>query len=96
MQDPLISASLTDTVMHCLQNYITDYRTNKARPDLAFTEKLYGEAKASYESAQKKYANFGDANPVSYTHLLEGHCVLCKYIRRRAFFILTILEKKKH
>ena len=31
MQDPLISASLTDTVMHCLQNYITDYRTNKAR-----------------------------------------------------------------
>ena len=27
---------------------------------------------------------------------LEGHCVLCKYIRRRAFFILTILEKKKH
>lgn len=38
MQDPLISASLTDTVMHCLQNYITDYRTNKARHDLAFTE----------------------------------------------------------
>ena len=45
MQDPLISASLTDTVMHCLQNYITDYRTNKARHDLAFTEKLYKEAK---------------------------------------------------
>ena len=33
MQDPLISASLTDTVMRCLQNYITDYRTNKARHD---------------------------------------------------------------
>lgn len=29
---------------------------------MAFTEKLYGEAKASYESAQKKYANFVDAN----------------------------------
>ena len=38
--------------MHCLQNYITDYRTHKARHDLAFTEKLYGEAKASYEDAQ--------------------------------------------
>lgn len=60
--DPDISVSLTDTVMHCLQNYITDYRTNKARHDLAFTEKLYGEAKASYEDAQKKYANFVDAN----------------------------------
>lgn len=62
MQDPLISASLTDTVMHCLQNYITDYRTNKARQDLAFTEKLYEEAKAGYEEAQQKYARFADAN----------------------------------
>lgn len=62
MQDPLISASLTDKVMHCLQNYITDYRTNKARHDLAFTEKLYGEAKADYTEAQKKYAGFVDAN----------------------------------
>lgn len=62
MQDPLISACLTDTVMRCLQNYITDYRTNKARHDLAFTEKLYKEAKADYTEAQQKYANFVDAN----------------------------------
>ena len=62
MQDPLISASLTDTVMHCLQNYITNYRTNKARHDLAFTEKLYKEAKDGYTDAQKKYATFVDAN----------------------------------
>ena len=48
--------------MHCLQNYITNYRTNKARHDLAFTEKLYKEAKADYEKAQKKYATFADAN----------------------------------
>lgn len=62
MQDPLISASLTDTVMRCLQNYITDYRTNKARHDLAFTEKLYKEAKDNYTVAQAKYASFVDAN----------------------------------
>lgn len=61
-QDPLISASLTDTVMHCLQNYITDYRTNKARHDLAFTEKLYAEARNDYEDAQQKYATFVDKN----------------------------------
>lgn len=62
MQDPLISASLTDTVMRCLQNYITDYRTNKARHDLAFTEKLYTEAKENYTNTQSKYASFVDAN----------------------------------
>ena len=62
MQDPLISAALTDTVMRSLQNYITDYRTNKARHDLAFTEKLYEEAKSNYTEAQQKYAQFADAN----------------------------------
>ncbi|MEG1563180.1 MAG: Wzz/FepE/Etk N-terminal domain-containing protein [Bacteroides sp.] len=62
MQDPLISATLTDTVMRKLQNYITDYRTTKARNDLAFTEKLYQEAKANYYEAQQKYASFADGN----------------------------------
>lgn len=62
MQDPIISASLTDTVMRYLQSYITDYRTNKARHDLAFTEKLYKEAKEKYTNAQEKYAQFVDAN----------------------------------
>lgn len=62
MQDPLISAALTDTVMHRLQNYITDYRTNKARHDLAFSEKLFKEAKENYYVAQQKYARFTDGN----------------------------------
>lgn len=62
MQDPLISAALTDTVMVKLQNYITEYRTNKARHDLAFTEKLYKEAKENYYNAQQIYARASDEN----------------------------------
>lgn len=62
MQDPLISAALTDTIMQRLQNYITDYRTNKARRDLAFSEKLFKEAKENYFAAQQKYARFADGN----------------------------------
>lgn len=62
MQDPLISATLTDSVMVRLQNYITDYRTNKARNDLAFTETLYEEAKEKYHETQQKYAEFVDGN----------------------------------
>jgi LPS O-antigen subunit length determinant protein (WzzB/FepE family) len=62
MQDPLISAMLTDTVMVKLQNYITNYRTTKAKHDLAFTEKLYNEARADYHAAQKKYADYVDGN----------------------------------
>lgn len=62
MQDPLISAALTDTVMQRLQSYITDYRTNKARHDLAFSEKLFKEAQDNYYAAQQKYAHFADGN----------------------------------
>lgn len=62
MQDPLISATLTDTVMHRLQDYITDYRTNKARHDLAFTEKLFKEAQENYYTAQQRYARHVDGN----------------------------------
>lgn len=62
MQDPLISATLTDTVLVKLQNYITEYRTNKARHDLAFTEQLYAKAKKEYYDNQQEYARAMDMN----------------------------------
>lgn len=62
MQDPLVSAILTDTLMNNLQSYITEYRTNKANRDLIYMEKLHKEAQETYYSAQQKYANFADSN----------------------------------
>lgn len=62
MQDPLIAATLTDTVMKRLQEYVTEYRTNKARYDLEYTEDLYVEAQKAYYDAQQKYAAYTDGN----------------------------------
>ena len=62
MQDPRISACLTDTVVNRLQSYIIDYRTNKARKDFHFQEKLFERKKKEYEQAQENYAKFADAN----------------------------------
>lgn len=62
MQDARISACLTDTVMRKLQNYITDYRTNKARQDFQFQQQLFSRKKKEYEKAQEEYAKFADAN----------------------------------
>lgn len=62
MQDPLISATVADTVVKRLQDYITDYRTNKARKDLEYAELLNKEAKDSYYKAQQKYADYLDRN----------------------------------
>ena len=62
MQDPLIAATMTDTVMAKLQDYITEYRTNKARHDLDFTQRLYDEAQKKYYDAQQAYADYVDMN----------------------------------
>lgn len=61
-QDPLICATMADSVQQRLQDFITDYRTKKARNDLEFSKKAYQEAKERYEVARRKYANFSDAN----------------------------------
>ena len=61
-QDPVICATMADTVKTRLQNFITDYRTRKARVDLEYNRKLYKETKARYDKARQKYAEFMDAN----------------------------------
>ena len=61
-QNPLICATIADTVKARLQNFITDYHTSKARVDLEYNKKLYRESKARYEKARQKYAEFVDGN----------------------------------
>ena len=61
-QDPLISATLADSVSVRLQKFITDYRTNKARNDVNNIQKLYNEAKARYDKARQLYSSYSDSN----------------------------------
>lgn len=62
MQDPLISAQIAQLVVEKLQNYITDYRTQKAKQDYEFTKQVHEEAKGTYYKAQQVYAAFEDGN----------------------------------
>lgn len=62
MQDPVIAATVADSVRVRLQNYITNYRTDKARNTLTYTQKLYNEAKDEYYKAQEEYAKYSDRN----------------------------------
>lgn len=61
-QDPLICATIADSVKNRLQNFITDYRTKKAKVDLEYNRKLFKEAKDRYDKARRLYASFADAN----------------------------------
>lgn len=62
MQDPLVSAVLADTVVTRLQEYVTNYRTNKSRKDLEYAEKLNAEAQQEYYKAQQTLADYTDRN----------------------------------
>lgn len=61
-QDPVICATVADSVKERLQRFITDYRTNKARIDLEYNKKLCAESKIRYEKARQRYVEFADAN----------------------------------
>lgn len=61
-QDPLICAMMADSVRSRLQDFITTYRTKKARVDLDYTQNLYDSAKVAYDLAREEYATYADAN----------------------------------
>ena len=61
-QNPVIAATMADTVQQRLQDFITDYRTKKVKVDLDYYKKICEENKAKYEDARQRYSEFVDAN----------------------------------
>ena len=61
-QDRLVAATVADSVRVRLEEALTEYRTKKARHDLAYIESLYKEARIQYERISEIYADFLDAN----------------------------------
>lgn len=60
MQDAKVAAYVVSVVSENLQEYIGQYRSAKARKDLAYTEQLYSEVKEKYYKAQQEYAEYAD------------------------------------
>ena len=61
-QNPVICATMADSVKVRLQKAITDYRTSKARVDLEYNKKVYAEALARYKQVSEEYVRFADGN----------------------------------
>ena len=61
-QDPLVCATIADSAMIKLQQFIIKYRTSKAMIDLRHAQALCEQAKAKYVKAQETYASYADAN----------------------------------
>ncbi len=61
-QDPLVAATMVDTLKSHLQKFIIDYNTNKAKNDLEYYNKLEANVRAEYDKAQKAYAVYCDTH----------------------------------
>ncbi len=61
-QDPLICKTISDSARVRLQEFITNYRTNKARADYEYYQKITLEAKKEYEKIRQRYSSLSDAN----------------------------------
>lgn len=61
-QDPLVTKTVVDTVTHRLQEFITDYRTSKARVDLKHYQEMEQETKATWENTLQAYAEYTDSH----------------------------------
>ncbi|MDD7303610.1 MAG: chain-length determining protein [Bacteroidaceae bacterium] len=69
-QDPKVAATMVDTIQKRIQQYITAYRTQKARNDYDYAKRMYEESYANYKAAQEAYARYSDTHK---DMILESH-----------------------
>lgn len=61
-QDPLICATMADSVSKRLQEFITNYRTSKARNDVDYYKKLLAQTKHEYVKSRQIYGEYADSH----------------------------------
>jgi uncharacterized protein involved in exopolysaccharide biosynthesis len=60
MPDPVVAASTTNFAMTYLMKYVTDYRTEKLRADVAYLGSQVAASRGKYFSTQEKKAKYTD------------------------------------
>ncbi len=61
-QDPGVAVQVATEVVERLKAYLVDYRTEKARKNLDYYQKLYDDYKQKYYSSQQRYASYVDSH----------------------------------
>lgn len=62
MQDAYVAATLSKTIVDNLKDYVTEYRTGKAKDNVSYLQTAFDRAKDEYYMAQKSYALYCDAH----------------------------------
>ena len=72
-QDPVISAQLANATVENLQKFVTTYRTEKARENVDYFQKIYDETKANYLSAQRALTYYLDTHQGNVTRSSQAY-----------------------
>jgi uncharacterized protein involved in exopolysaccharide biosynthesis len=62
MQDPIVAAQINYLIVKKLEEYVIEYRTQKAKVDLVFITARHEDAREEYITAQENLASFRDRN----------------------------------
>ncbi|MER0440612.1 Wzz/FepE/Etk N-terminal domain-containing protein [Emticicia sp. W12TSBA100-4] len=96
LPDPLVATIITDYSMNFLANYLTNYRTEKAKRDLDFLAERLDAAKGKYYNNQAKKAQYSDQNQLSMMKLqtadLQRERIESEY-KISSTFYNTLLQK---
>lgn len=61
-QDPLVCATMVDSIKNRLQRFITEYRTSKSRADYEYYAQLAMHAREEYDIAVDRYSEYCDTH----------------------------------
>ena len=62
MQDRVIAARVANMVIEKLKEFVIAYRSEKAKENVEYYQKLYEERRKEYVSAQRAYAYYSDSH----------------------------------
>lgn len=85
MQDPLVAATVLDSLGRRIQAYITEYRTRKERAELATAQTLQRQAREKYYQAQESQAAFEDRNRNLATRNAQKELVKLRILTAQAY-----------
>lgn len=94
LQDARAAAELNRYLIELLKEYVTDYRVEKARQTLEFTEQQRSEAELRFERTQLALAEFIDANRNINTARLQTELERLQDEKNLAFDIYNSLSQR--
>lgn len=94
LQDARAAAEMNRHLIELLKEYVTDYRIEKARQNVEFSEQQRGEAEVRFERTQLALAEFLDANRNINTARLETELERLQDEKNLAFDIYNSLSQR--